>query len=238
MAEFHFANLPLGNIAAQIDFAEVDQRDQSGAGSDHFAGFRGSRCHDAVERSTDDEVLAVCLSLKQLAARVHGVGLGAGDFGSLLRDLLSDDRDLSLTNVGSLQTGFRCGERALCGRDSALRGCDCRCLLTSCRRGLLGLALGGGAALRELVCTRLYRTRRADKRGLLLRQLGFRSRQLSLGLFDTALRIQLRLLGLKLVLLQLLFENGDLITGGFALSLGNRNRGPRLIFSRPNLLVA
>ena len=41
LADLHFADLPFGDKAAQIDFAQIEQRDDGGTGCNHFAGLGG-----------------------------------------------------------------------------------------------------------------------------------------------------------------------------------------------------
>ena len=49
LADFHLADLAFGDESAQIDFAQIEQRDDGGAGGHHFAGLGGARHDGAVE---------------------------------------------------------------------------------------------------------------------------------------------------------------------------------------------
>ena len=57
---------------AQVDPAQIDERDDRGAGAHHFSRLRRARDDRAVERRADRQIGAVGLRLGQLRARLLG----------------------------------------------------------------------------------------------------------------------------------------------------------------------
>jgi hypothetical protein len=90
----------------QIYLAQIQQGDDGSARRHHFPRFGGTRRHRTAERSCDDEILAVRLSLTKLRPGLFNVGGGAGDFCLLLPDLVSNRCGLSGANVGICQVRF------------------------------------------------------------------------------------------------------------------------------------
>ena len=57
---------PSGTNPRRYTLRQIEQRDDSGSGGDHFAGFGRARHHGAVEGRPDGEVLTILLRLAQL----------------------------------------------------------------------------------------------------------------------------------------------------------------------------
>ena len=144
--------------------------------------------------------------------------------------------EFGFANVGIVEIGLRRGQRALRRFDPALRRGHRGRLLVGRRLGLLGLTFGDGAGLGELGVGVLVEQRELIRR-LLLRELRFGRGQFGFRLADPAGRIDFRLLGVQLRLPHLLFEHRDLIARGARLRFGVGQRGLRLFFARPNLVI-
>ena len=69
LPDFYLSNLAFRDIAAQIDFAEIKQRNDSRSGSDYFAGLGRARNDGAAEGRDNGEVFAIGLCFIQLELR-------------------------------------------------------------------------------------------------------------------------------------------------------------------------
>ena len=143
---------------------------------------------------------------------------------------------LRAANFRIVQVCLRGGQRAAGRFHSALRGGYRGSLLVGLHLGLESLLFGSGAGLRKPrvgVAVEFGE----PQRGLLLREVRLRGRQVRLRLPNAAIRIRRRLARLQLILAQLILQHGDLIARGLRFCLRVDERGPRLIFARAHLRV-
>src|ERR1043165_5668933 len=61
LVQFDFANLTFRQKPAEINLVQIEQCDDGCSGGDDFTGFGSSRNNRAAERSSDFEILTVCL---------------------------------------------------------------------------------------------------------------------------------------------------------------------------------
>ena len=87
LAHAHAADLALGNEGAQVDLAQVHQRDDRRAGHHDLARLGRARGDGARERRDDPEVLPVGARLLEHGAGALGLGLRGGDVRLRLEDL-------------------------------------------------------------------------------------------------------------------------------------------------------
>ncbi len=92
LPDFHLADIAFRNETAQVDLAQIEQRDDGRSGLDHFAGLGGARHDGSIERRGNDQIVSVFFSLLQLEARLCRAGQSIFDIALLLRDLLAYGR--------------------------------------------------------------------------------------------------------------------------------------------------
>ena len=236
LADAHAPDLALRHERAQVDLAEVHERDDGRAGHDHFPRLRRARGDGARERRDDREVAPVGPRFLELGARPLGVRLQGGDVGLGLEDLSLDRRHLRGADR-------RVGEVGAGGHDGAARGLDLAPGRRDDRRlALLGALLQLGLHHRDEAhlgepreCVALPLRLRVRRLGL--RELGLGGGEARLGLVDAALGVGARLIHAELALEKLLVEHGDLVLGDPEPRLGLANGGLGLLLAGADLRV-
>src|ERR1019366_3099227 len=141
LPDFYFADIPFRHKASQINFAQIQERNDGGSGGDHFTGLGGPGDYGSGEWRPYVEVLPVGLRLSKLSLSLLRLCGGIGDFSLLLRDLTPNQSDLRFANLRVRETGLSGRQCSLCSLDAALRRGNRRCLLIRCGSGLQPLTL-------------------------------------------------------------------------------------------------
>jgi hypothetical protein len=154
----------------------------------------------------------------------------------LLRNLFANSSRLRPTDSGIFEIRLRRCECSASGFDATLPGGDSRGLLIGGCYGLLSLAFRHSARLCKARIGVSVKNRQLIG-SFLLRKVGLGRRQIGFGLPHASRCIGFSLFRLQLVLVQLLFENGNLISRRFFPGFCPGYGAASLLFAGADLLV-